>query len=81
MAAQDLMTWMGLVAWMGLAARVTKKKRTYWHVLWDDGDPRLDGLDDAGVPDGSGGPGHVEEENLMTWMGLIARMDLAAKVP
>jgi hypothetical protein len=65
MVAQDLMTWMGLVAWMELATRVTKKKRIYRLVLCNDCGPRLDDLDGTGGLDGASDPGQVEEENLL----------------
>jgi hypothetical protein len=48
-----------------MAAWVTLKARTYLFVLCDYGCTRLDGMEGSGGLDGSGAPGHVEEENLL----------------
>ncbi len=58
-----LMTWIRQVAWIGLAVWVRQEKRTHLFVICDYGCPRLDGLDENGGRDRSGGPGHVKRED------------------
>ncbi len=54
-----------LNTWIGLAVWVRQKKRTHPFFLCDYGGPRLDGLDETGGLDRSGGPGrekgHTED--------------------
>jgi hypothetical protein len=94
MAAKDLMGWMRMVAWIGMVAQVMLKERTHLFVLCDYGCPRLDDLDETGGLDGSGGMCYVlwkkrtyrlssvtmAAQDLMTLMGLVAWMELVARV-